>query len=214
MSNNNIFKYISIFLLGLILGYLLKGINLAPQAISEISSEGSIKVMGQENAPVTIVEYSDFQCPLCKKFYDESFQTIVDNYVSTGKVRYMFKQFPLNIHPQAPNAALASECALEQNKFWEMHDALFEHQSEWSGKSDHLNTFKKLAKDLELNENQYNTCLDNKKFAGNVEKDYQEGLNRSIRGTPSFYINDQLLIGAQETSQFTKMIDQALATPE
>lgn len=208
--NNKLFKYLSIFLLGLILGYLIKGINLAPRAVPETAGTGSVKVMGQENAPITMIEYSDFQCPLCKKFYDESFQTIVENYVNTGKVRYEFKHFPLNIHPQAPNASLAAECALEQNKFWEMHDAIFENQNEWSGKNEHLDIFKKLAKNLGLNENQYNSCLDDKKYTGNVETDYQEGLKRSIRGTPSFYINGQLLVGAQETGQFTSMLDNAL----
>lgn len=213
--NNNFFKYLSVFLLGMILGYLIKGINLAPQTTAEITSDGSVKVMGQEDAPVTIVEYSDFQCPLCKKYYEETFATIKDQYVKTGKVKYVFKHFPLNIHPQAPAAALATECALEQNKFWEMHDTLFVGQSSWSGKGDHLNTFKTMAKNLGLNENQFNACLDSQKYKGNVEQDYQEGLNRSIRGTPSFYIGDQVLIGAQDTSKFIEMLDSALgATPE
>jgi protein-disulfide isomerase len=167
-------------------------------------------VIGNHNAPVTMVEYSDFQCPLCKKFYDENFNKLVTDYIKTGKVKYVFKQFPLNIHPQAPDAALASECALEQNKFWEMHDLLFENQTAWSGKSDYLNTFKQFAKQLALNETQFNTCLDTKKHQGNVNKDYQEGLTKGVRGTPTFYINDQILVGAQEYDKFTDMLDQAL----
>ena len=210
--NNNFFKYLSLLLLGLILGYLIRGWSMsAPQVQIASATEGSIKIMGEENAPITIVEYSDFQCPLCKKYYNETFHTIVENYVKTGKVKYVFKQFPLNMHPQAPNAALAAECGLEQGKFWEIHEALFDHQHEWSGQSNHLDIFKQLAKDKGLNADRFNACLDSGKFKSVVEADYQEGLNRGIRGTPSFYINEKELVGAQETAKFTELLDQALA---
>lgn len=215
MSNNMFFKYLTVFLLGLILGYLVKGINFpSAQSQSTISDAGSIKAMGAENAPVTIVEYSDFQCPLCTKYYRDTYHTILDNYLASGKVKYVFKHFPLNIHPQAPDAALASECALEQNKFWEMHDALFENQSTWSGKTDHLDTFKKLAQNLGIDTDKFNACLDSQKYRNNVEKDYQEGINRSIRGTPSFYINDRIIVGAQDSKVFTDMIEAELATAQ
>ncbi len=210
---NQLFKFLSVFLLGLILGYLLKGCSFGPQAVSSISEAGSVKVMGQENAPVTMVEYSDFQCPLCKKFYNETYKKILADYVQTGKVKYVFKHFPLSIHPQAPAAALATECALEQNKFWEMHDLLFENQTAWSGKSDHLDTFKQYAKQLALDENQFNQCLDSQKHQNNVEKDFQESLSKGVRGTPTFYINDEILVGALDSSEFTKMLDRALNPP-
>ncbi len=210
MSNNQLFKFLSVFLLGMILGYLIRGFNFSPQAVSQITENGSVKAIGNENAPVTITEYSDFQCPLCKKYFDDTYSQIIRDYVQTGKVKYVFKHFPLNIHPQAIPAALSAECALEQNKFWEMHNLLFQTQNDWSGKSDHLDTFKRLAAQLNLNTEQFNQCLDSKKHQGNVDKDYQEGLSGSIRGTPTFYINDQILVGAQETSKFTDALDSLL----
>lgn len=211
-NSNKFFKLLSIFLLGMIAGYLLRGMNFSGSAVSTITENGSVKVIGQENAPITMTEYSDFQCPLCKKFFDESIPTIMKNYVETGKVKLVYKQFPLSIHPQAPDAALASECALEQNKFWEMHDLLFKNQDQWSGNAAHNDVFKKFAADLGLNTQQFNECVDTQKHVGNVNKDYQEGLAKAVRGTPTFYINDQLIVGAQATSVFTDALDKQLAT--
>ena len=109
---SSFFKGLSIFMIGLILGFLISKIDYNSTNIpAGNQSSGSVKEMGSKDAKVTITEYSDFQCPMCSKYFNESYKTIVQNYVSTGKVKYVFKQFPLNIHPQAPAAALASECA-------------------------------------------------------------------------------------------------------
>lgn len=209
--NENFFKYLSIFLLGLILGFSVSKINFSNFASSTQNSEGSIKVMGSADAPITIVEYSDFQCPFCEKYFQETYPQILENYVKTGKVKYQFKHFPLQIHPQAPAAGLASECALEQSKFWEMHDQLFQTQNQWSGSPDHLNFFKKLAGVLQLDQEKFNQCLDTGKYTDNINKDFSEGLNKSITGTPTFYINGQILIGAQDYNQFAQIIDTELS---
>lgn len=216
MKNCPICKHLSILLLGIIIGYLIKSFSVfvfIPQTPPDLTTDGSVKVMGQENAPVTITEYSDFQCPLCKKYFDESFQAIVKDYIETGKAKYVFKHFPLNIHPQAVPASLAAECALEQNKFWEMHDELFNRQSEWSGRPDHLATFKTIASELGLNKDSFDKCLDKRVYLGNVNADYEEGLGKNVRGTPTIYINNQMIVGAQETSKFTNLIDSFLAPP-
>lgn len=213
MKNCPICKHLSILLLGIIIGYLIKSFSVfvfIPQIPSDLPTEGSVKVMGQEDAPITITEYSDFQCPLCKKYFDESFQTIIKDYIETGKAKYIFKHFPLNIHPQAVPASLAAECALEQDKFWEMHDELFKRQPEWSGQSDHLSTFKKVASELGLDQERFKKCLDKKTYLGNINADYEEGLNKNVRGTPTIYINNQAIVGAQETSKFTNLIDSFL----
>jgi len=209
-KTNNFFKALSVFMAGLILGFLISKIDFTAPAVSSINSSGSTKVMGNDNAKVTITEYSDFQCPLCKKYFDESFPTIIKDYVETGKVKYVFKHFPLNIHPQAPDAALAAECALAQNKFWEMHDQLFTTQSQWSESPNHNDQFKKIAADLKLDTVKFGQCLDNKQFQTNVEKDYSDGLANNFRGTPSFKINDEVIIGAQDLSNFTDTIDKLL----
>jgi len=198
-------------MIGLILGFLISKIDYNnTNSPAGNQSSGSIKEMGSKDAKVTITEYSDFQCPMCSKYFNDTYQTIVQNYVSTGKVKYVFKQFPLNIHPQAPAAALASECANEQNKFWEMHNLLFKNQANWSGQSNHLDQFKQYAKELQLDENKFALCLDSKKLQNNVDLDYNEGLSLGMRGTPSFKINNETLVGAQDTKVFTDTIDRLL----
>lgn len=209
-SSNQFFKYLSIFLLGLILGYLLRGFNFSGNAVSTFTENESVKVIGKVDAPITMVEYSDFQCPLCKRFFDDTLPTIMKDYVNTGKVKLVYKEFPLSIHPQAPDAAMAAECALEQNKFWEMHDLLFKNQTDWSGSATHNDTFKKFAGNLGMDAKQFADCLDNQKHLGAINKDYQEGLGRAVRGTPTFYINDQIIVGAQDTSVFTDTLNKIL----
>jgi protein-disulfide isomerase len=209
--NENFFKYLSVFLLGLILGFSISKVDFSGMAVSSQTGTGSVKIMGSNNAPVTIVEYSDFQCPFCEKYFTETYPEILKKYVETGKVKYQFKHFPLQIHAQAPAAGLASECALEQGKFWEMHDQLFKTQNTWAGSPDHLNFFKKLATDIQLNQDQFNQCIDSGKYTDNINYDFSEGLNKGITGTPTFYINGQTLIGAQDISAFSNIIDQALA---
>ncbi|MCC6643653.1 DsbA family protein [Candidatus Peregrinibacteria bacterium] len=210
MEQNNFFKIVSAFLLGLIVGYLLGKANFSGAAMPRIEANSSVKIQGQENAPVTITEYSDFQCPLCHSFFVNSYPTILENYIKTGKVKYVYKHFPLNIHPQAPAAALASECALDQNKFWEMHDKLFENQDRWSGNPSHGDIFKQLAADIGLDQAKFNQCYDQATYKNNVDVDYNEAITNGFRGTPTFYINDQLIVGAQDTKVFTDAIDALL----
>jgi protein-disulfide isomerase len=216
MKNNNFFRSLSILLVGMIIGFLINKIPSlsVPSTVTLTSTptetQQSIKTMGNPDAKVTITEYSDFQCPFCFDYFSKTYPKILKNYVETGKVKYQFKNMPLNMHPQAPGAALAAECALEQNKFWEMHDALFTNQSKWSGQSDYLNTFSQLAAALGLKQDQFNTCLNSSKYQGSVKADYSEGLSRGFGGTPSFVINDQILIGSQDYSVFAETIDKLL----
>ncbi len=209
-NSNNFFKLLSIFLLGTIIGFSIDKVQLPFPAVSSITDTESVRVMGYQNAPITMTEYSDFQCPLCKQFVDTSFATLKEKYIDTGKVKFVYKQFPLGIHPQANDAALAAECALAQGKFWEMHDALFQNQLLWSGRDNHMDSFKKFAADLKLDTGKFADCLSSRKYDGNVKKDYQEGITRSINGTPTFYLNDQVIVGAQPLQTFTEAIDAKL----
>lgn len=212
--DNRFFKYLSVLLLGLILGYLIRGFASIPQAAAEPpSAVGSVKSLGREDAPVVMIEYSDFQCPLCRRYSEETLPKIIRDYVDTGKVRYVFKHFPLNIHPQAVGAASASECALEQGKFWEMHKLLFAKQQLWSGQENYLSTFKAWAAELGLDEARFADCLDSDKFLANIEKDYREAVGKSLRGTPSFFINGEPLVGAKDFTAFADLLDRTLAAP-
>jgi protein-disulfide isomerase len=137
---------------------------------------------------------------------------IVENYVDSGQVRYIFRNFPLySIHPQAQKAAEAAECAGEQEKYWEMHGLLFESQGSWSGSEAAVETFKGLAGDLELDQAQFDACLDNGDYADKVTADYQEGVREGVTGTPAFRINGIALSGAQPYQAFQQQIEYLLA---
>jgi protein-disulfide isomerase len=123
-----------------------------------------------------------------------------------GKVRLVYKHFPLGFHPNAQKAAEASECADEQGKFWEYHDKLFENQA--NGLS--IDKFKQWAKDLGLDTNKFNDCLDSGKYAQKVQADYQEGAQKGVDGTPATFINGKLITGALPYESFKQRIDGLL----
>ncbi len=169
----------------------------------KINSEEHVK--GQKDAPVTIVEYSDFQCPFCQSFFENAYKKIITDYVDTGKAKIIFKQFPLYFHQNAQKAAEASECAGEQGKFWEYHDLLF------STKQLDATTLKKDAVTLGLDADKFNTCLDSGKYAQKIRDDTAEGQSKGVSGTPSFLINGKKVVGAQSYDVFKAEIDAALA---
>lgn len=136
----------------------------------------------------------------------------MSNYVDAGKVRYVFRNFPLySIHPEAQKAAEAAECAGEQGMYWEMHGVLFENQDQWSGNQNAEQTFKDLAGDLGLDQDQFDACLDQGKYADRVQADYQEGIAEEVTGTPAFRINGAELSGAQPFEAFQQQIEYYLA---
>ena len=176
--------------------------------------QGVVRALGPVDAPVTIVEYSDFQCPYCGRYISETYPQILENYIETGQVRYIFKHFPLySIHPQAEKAAEAAECAGEQGAFWEMHDALFADVAKWSIESPEA-ALKEMAGDLGLDQAQFDKCLDDGKYNAKVTADYQEGLQEGVTGTPAFRINGVSLSGAQPFAAFQQQIEYFLAGGE
>ena len=181
-----------------------------PTGPIEVSADDD-PVKGDEDAPVTIIEFSDFQCPFCQRFFEQTLPQIKTNYIDTGKVNIVYRDFPLDsLHPQARPAAIAAECADEQGKFWEMHDLLFEKQQEWSGVGSTL--FKQYAKDLGLDSSKFDSCLDSRKYEDEVQSDLDDGVNAGVQGTPGFFINGIPLSGAQPYSVFQAAIEQALAS--
>lgn len=142
----------------------------------------------------------------------ETFPQIASTYIQNGQVRYEFRHYPLySIHPQADLAAQAAECAGEQGSFWEMHDELFESQDQWSGSAAAGDTFKALAGDLDLDQAQFDACLDGGKYSEKVRADFAEGNSAGVSGTPAFRINGIELSGAQPFAAFQKQIEYFLA---
>ncbi len=177
-------------------------------------------VRGDPDAPITIIEFSDFQCPFCSRFQTQTLPIILEEYVDTGKVKFVYRDFPIqSSHPNAMPAAAASECAHEQDKYWEYHDALFERQQTWNNLKlvDSIDTFKKMAKEFGMNEDQFNSCLDSGKYIDEINKDLRDGTNYGITGTPGFFVGNEKngfvkLIGAQPIEAFKKIIDSQLNT--
>ena len=172
---------------------------------TELTLDGSY-VFGDEDAPVTLYEFSDYQCPFCARFYSGALPEIKKNYIDTGKVKLVFKDFPLDFHPEATPAALAARCAGEQGKYFEFHDKLFENQQSLGSAS-----YKQWARELGLEGDSFDDCLDTQKYLADVRKNLVEGQNAGIRGTPGFLVNGQLISGAQPYAVFAQAIDAALA---
>ena len=163
-------------------------------------------VLGNKNAPVTIVEFSDFQCPYCGRFFTQTLPSIKKDYIDTGKVKLVFRDFPLSFHPNAEPAAEAAECANEQGKYWEYHDKLFENQDSLSSE-----LYIKLAGDLGLDVDKFKTCIETSKYKQEVEDDFNYGQSVGVSGTPTFFINGIKLVGAQPYEAFKQIIDAELA---
>ncbi len=163
-------------------------------------------VKGDKNAPVTIVEFSEYQCPFCKRYVDQTLVQIQEKYIDTGKVKYVFRDFPLDFHDNAKPAAMATECVREEggdDAYWDYHDVLFENNTALDSDS-----LKKYASDMGYD---IADCLDSEKYADEVDADTEEGKSYGVRGTPAFFINGKFLSGAQPFANFEKLIEEELA---
>lgn len=172
-------------------------------------------VLGDADAPVTIVEFSDYQCPFCRRYSLTVFPILKREYIDTGKVRYVFRDFPLtSIHQQAEKAHESAHCAGEFNKYWEMHDMLFEKQNDLM-----VPSLKQYAGELGLDSTTFEECLDSGKYQVAIQKDVDDGGAAGIRGTPSFFvgksgsgdsITGMIIRGAQPLAKFQTIINQLL----
>lgn len=178
-------------------------------------SVGDGPALGNADAPITIVEFSDYQCPFCKRHFTNTLSVLKTNYIDTGKVRYVFRDFPLDsIHPYARKAAEAAHCAGDQGKFWDMHDVMFTNQGELMQEN-----LKGFARDMKLDVEAFNACLDGGKYAKTVEADVAAGSAAGVTGTPKFFIGKAkpdgtmvatLMKGAQPAEVFSQVIDRLL----
>ncbi|OGY18057.1 MAG: hypothetical protein A2784_05085 [Candidatus Chisholmbacteria bacterium RIFCSPHIGHO2_01_FULL_48_12] len=169
----------------------------------------SAAVRGEESAPVTMVEFTDYQCPFCKRAFEQTWPELVKEYIDTGKVRYLVHDLPLSIHPNAPVAAEAARCAGEQGKYWQMHDAIFTNQDDWAnGQVDEL--MQQYARGVGVNMAQFNNCYEGEKYKAAVEADVALAARLGATGTPTFYINGRSLVGAQPIAAFKVVIEEEL----
>jgi protein-disulfide isomerase len=204
------------FFAGILVGYFAWGrdggkVAANPQAAPTqafrrfaVPTEGFPSI-GPDDAPITIVEFSDFQCPYCERWRQQVFEPLLAAY--PGKIRIVYRNLPLtSIHPQAMPAAEAAQCANEQNAFWQYHDKLFEN---YNALSDEL--YRQIATDLGLNMDSFEACLITNKYQEAIKADMNFAFNLGVQSTPTFFINGIPVIGAQPLAKFTEVIDKELA---
>jgi protein-disulfide isomerase len=170
-------------------------------------------MLGSADAKVLIIEFGDYQCPSCRVFWKDVEPRLKKEYIDTGKVKLVFRDYPIvQIHPEALLASMAVDCAGEQNKYWEYHDKVFREQY---NKGDDLVRFKaddlkKWAKETKVDQAKFDQCLDSEKYKNEVLKDKADGDAVSVQGTPTFFINGRVIGGAQPYPAFKNLIDELL----
>jgi protein-disulfide isomerase len=171
-------------------------------------------VLGSDSAPVEIIEYADYQCPACNLFESVQFPDVKSRLIDAGRVRWVFRDYPLEMHPHARVAAHAAACANEQGQFWPMHDRIFATQSEWSRRGSATGAFADLARQIGLDAARYEECMSSAKFAGRIEGSRLQAIAAGAGSTPSFVIGGRLYVGVQPFDRIRALVDSlAPATP-
>jgi protein-disulfide isomerase len=225
------------FAVGIIVGYVAWGrtpastvaVQVAPQAAAaatptleqvkyEIPVEGS-PILGPDDAPITIVEFSDFQCPYCTRWHEDTYRQLLDAY--PDQIRFVYRNYPLSFHQNAMLSAQAALCAGEQNQYWAYHDKLFAEKNlvnNPAGTALEVATYVGFATDLELDTAAFETCLSSEKYVQQVQDDVAfanslptENGEPAVSGTPTFFINGKRLVGAYPFPYFKEIIDAELA---
>lgn len=235
-ETNNLWRTVGLILVGLFIGYIIGRFELStitfennnsnaasntnsetaqtntqtPTAEPIIVSADDDPFVGSEDSPITIIDFSDYQCPFCAKFYAEIFPQLDIDYIKTGKVKYVFRDFPLNIHPKAQYAHNAAQCAGEQNKYWEMHNMLFEKQAEWGASEDLIETFTAYSLEAGLNTVNFKECLTSERYADEVAKDRNDGISYGVKGTPTLFINGKIIRGVGTYEQLKQLLEKEL----
>jgi protein-disulfide isomerase len=180
------------------------------------TSLGDAPMLGRADAPVTLVEFSDYQCPFCQRFFATTLSALKKHYVDTGKVRYVFRDFPLDqMHPQARKAAEAAHCAGEQSKYWEMHEVLFQNQRALAPPQ-----LAEHARTVGMDGSKFDECLSSGRHGTRVDRGLADGAVVGVQGTPTFvvgktkpgdFVEGTPIRGAQPLETFRRIIDQTLA---
>jgi protein-disulfide isomerase len=198
-------------LIGFGAGFLAGRAGRSPAAVAAPPADGfgaeiaGRAFRGPADAPVTIVEFTDYQCVFCRRHVETTYPALLAHY--GDDIKYVVRHFPISeAHPRAAQAAEAAECAGDQGRFFEYHETLFRYSRELS--DENLVSY---ARGLGLDVAGFQRCLDSGRKAGIVEQDIQDGLVRGVMGTPTFFINGKIMFGAQPEDIFRRVIDRALA---
>jgi protein-disulfide isomerase len=170
-------------------------------------------LIGADSAPVEISVFADYQCPACGQFENVQWPVVQQQLISTGLVRWRYRDFPLDMHPHARLAAHAAACAADQGKFWEMHERLYQNQGEWSAARNAAGTFSDYAKALGLDGGAYDACMKSAKFAGRIQASVDEGNKLGVNGTPTFLIGGRLYQDILGSDSLRSMVRALLPKP-
>ena len=162
---------------------------------------------GSPNAPVEITEFADYQCPFCQTFATLQMPTIEERLINTGRLRWRYRDFPLQQHPFSRLAAHSAACADEQGKYWEQHDRIYEGQAEWAAARDAGPMFRRYAQAGGLDLGRYDACMKTGKYAGRIQASVNEGLQVGVNSTPTLLVGDRLYRGRFDSDAITKLVD-------
>lgn len=179
--------------------------NVTVQAADTAGFRGYLK--GSESAPVEITEYADYQCPFCQTFATLQMPTIEERLIRTGRLRWRYRDFPLQQHPFARLAAHSAACADEQGKYWEQHDSIYEGQGEWAGARDAGGHFRRYAQANGLDLGRYDDCMEAGKYAGRIQASYEEGVRLGVSSTPTLLVGDRLYQGRIDSDAIARLVD-------
>ena len=185
-----------------------------PMGIAETEADANAGVSaGPADAPVTLIEFADFQCPACARFYAFSGRMIKQNYVDGGgPVRWVYYDFPLDQHPHAIPAALAARCAGEQGRYWQMHDVIYARQTDWTPKDDARGDFADYAGEIGLDKGAYNECMKERRHLERIFAAAKYGQRLGVNSTPTLFVNGQQ--APQDYEELERMILEAAAAAE
>ncbi len=222
-QNNKILIPAAIILAGIVIAVsVVYSVNKNPSQNSGADNSGAVAalavlqpvsssdfVLGDQNALVTIVEYSDFQCPFCAKFFKETESALREKYIKTGKVKFIYRNFAF-LGEESLWAANAARCAGEQDKFWQYHDYLYNNQQGENLGAFSKDNLKSFAAAIGLDKEKFNACLESEKYTDLIQKETQAGGEAGVQGTPANFINGTLYPGALPTATFLQIIDSEL----
>jgi protein-disulfide isomerase len=205
--------FVVIALVGLgVLGYLLlrpATVSIPANVVVQASDTSGFRgyVKGSAEAPVEITEFADYQCPFCQTFATLQMPTIEERLIKTGRVRWRYRDFPLQQHSFARLAAHSAACADEQGKYWDQHQRIYEGQSEWAGARDAAPIFRNYARAAGLDLGRYDACMKAGKYAGRIQADYNTGVQLGVGSTPTLLVGGRLYRGRFDSDAIIKLVD-------
>jgi protein-disulfide isomerase len=164
-------------------------------------------VKGSDSAAVEITEYADYQCPFCQTFATLQMPTIDERLIKTGRLRWRYRDFPLQQHSHSRLAALSAACADEQGKFWDQHQRIYEGQAEWAESGDAADLFRRYARETGLDLAKYDACMSAAKYAGRIQASYDEGVRAGVSSTPTLLVGGRLYQGRFDSDAITRLVD-------